>query len=162
MSNSAVELKSEDLLAALNHNLDHQFFLSDRTTAKQRFSVLKQGDELPIMKLGFSDDSEVHCTLSLDHSEYVGKLNFGGFRKHLAMMMHAIKNRLDNSQPLNVMRDASGQVLFNVPGIVRDEDATNVLVCGLVQTNANEAKINLMFLNPDAYDAALAATQSNS
>ena len=155
MSNNAVELKSEDFLAALNRNLDLHFFLSDRTQAKQKFSQLKNGEKLPIMKLGFSDQSELECSLVLDHSEYVGKVNFGAFRKHLAMMMHGIKTRLESDAELNVMRDASGQVLFNIPGIVRDEKSTNVLVCGLAQTTASEANINLMFLNPDAYDQAL-------
>jgi hypothetical protein len=160
MTETAVELKSEDLLAALNRNLDVHFFLSDRTLSKQKFQTLKEGNELPLMKLGFSDESEIHCDLCLDYSEYVGKLNFSSFRKNLAMMMHAVRNRLDAGAPLNVMRDSSGQVLFNVPGIVKNGNQTNILVCGMAQTSHDKARINLMFLNPDDYESALSSALS--
>ena len=160
MTDTALELKTEDLLSALNRNLDVHFFLSERTVSKQRFQALKDGELLPIMKLGFSDNSELQCNLHLDHSQYVGKLNFGGFRKNLAMMMHAIRNRLDAGADLNVMRDSSGQVLFNIPGIVKQDDTVNILVCGLAQTNAAEARINLMFLDPEAYQKALSEVAS--
>lgn len=161
MSNSVVELQSVDLLAALNQNLDQLFFLADRTLAKRQYLALSEGKTVPIMKLGFSDNSEMHCSLALDHSEYVGKLNFSGFRKNLAMMMLGIKERLENELPLNLMNSPTGEILFNIPGIVKGEESTNIMVCGLKQTSGSQAAIKLMYLDPAAYDEALSQAQAN-
>jgi hypothetical protein len=160
--NGNVDLQAQDLLAALNHNLDQKFFSANRNQAKQLFNQLNDEQAVSIMRLGFSDDTEIHCQLALDKSEHQGNLSFSNFRKHLAMMMLGIKKRLDEKAPLNMMESDNNEFLFNIPGIVQSEETTRILVCGFTQNGPGNATIKLMYLNPEHYAEALDSAPQKS
>ena len=162
MTSGSAQLSPAVLLGAMINNLDHQFFLADRSTAKQAFHKIEDGSQVPFMKLGFSDNTEIQCLMALDSSEFRGKLNFGRFRKNLAMMMHTIKECIEQDAPLNQMHSDTGEVLFNLPGIIHEGDTVNVMVCGLNQVTAGQAIVKLMFLDPDAYQGAIAAAREGA
>ncbi len=71
------------------------------------------------------------------------------------MMMVGIKERLEADAPLNAMRSEKGDVMFNVPGIVKDEDGQfNVMVTSFRQLGPGLSTVRLLFLDPDQYAAA--------
>ena len=160
MSNHEVSLNPKLLLSAVLNNLDLHFFSNSRDQAKQLYKVLCEERPAPFMKIDMGDSGEVFCELSLDQSLYVGKLNYGKFRKNLAMMMQAIKQRIDEDSKLTAMTSKSGEILFNIPGIVREDDQINIMVCSFRQLGPGLSTVRLLFLDPEEY--ALAIQKANS
>lgn len=161
MSNHQVSLNPKLLLSAVLDNLNLHFFTSSRDTAKQFFKVLCNDHPAPFMKIDMGENGEVFCELSMDQSLYVGNLNYGKFRKNLAMMMNAIKKRIDEDAPLTAMTSNTGEIMFNIPGIVKEDDQINIMVCSFRQLGAGLATVRLMFLDPDKYsDAVQTANQA--
>lgn len=158
MSTTDVTIQPKALLAAVNDNLNRYFYADSRDPAKQLFKVLTNGESVPFMKIDMGESGEVYCELCLDTTLHQGNLNFSKFRKALAMMMLAIQNRLDADEELNLMHSQTGEMLFNIPGILKSEDATNVLVCGMRQKGPGLADIQLMYLDPNDYAKAVNAT----
>ena len=162
MTQQEVNLDPRQMIQALNENLNQRFYAGSRDAAKQAYQELVDGKLIPLMRIEMEDATEVICELALDTSEYVGKLNFGRFRKGLAMMMLGIKNRLDKEQELNIMHSENGEMLFNIPGVLQSDDGTNVIVCGLRQLAAGRLTIRLMYINPDLYAEAALAGRDNA
>ncbi len=158
MSFQEINLDSAQFLAALNDNLNNRFYAQSRANAKTLFQQLVEGEAQPFMRIGVADAGDILCDLTLDHSEHVGKISFSKFRKALAMMMLNIKDRVEAQRPLNPMVSETGDILFNIPGVLQGADATNVIVCGVSQTGPGRATAKLMYLNPEAYVQAAAAT----
>jgi len=148
---SKVSLKPEMVLNAININLNQQFFVETRDYSKSLFKSLADGERQPLMKFEMGDNGEVMCHIELEVSEHVGKLNYGKFRKGLAMMMIGIQQRLEAQTGFNTLSSDNGEILFNVPGILKTEDEVNVLVCSFKQLAAGIALIRLMYINPETY-----------
>jgi len=157
MAQNQISIEPQTLLAAILENLNIQFFADSRDEAKLLFKAIQGDDIVPFMHMAVRSGGEVHCNLTLDSSAYVGKLNFGKFRKILASMMMGISQRLENKEELNILNSDEGDLLYNIPGIVQDEDGLNILVCGLSQGLPGRASINLMFLDPTQYTQAAEA-----
>ncbi len=154
--NQEVSLPPKLLLAAINRNLDYHFFGESRDSAKQMFKAVMKGETCPFMKIDTGESGEVYCELSLDSSLYVGKLNFSKFRKSLAMTMVGIQERLDADAALNAMRSDQGEVLFNIPGIVKDKDGQfNILVVAFRHLGPGLSTVRLLFLDPKQYSQAV-------
>ena len=159
LTHHEANLDPRKFLTAFVENLNFHFFKKQRASAKRVFQNLADGKRSEFMLINLGELGEIECGLVLDHSEYVGDLGFGSFRQTLALMMEAIVDRLERGAELNILNNETGDVLFNIPGMTRTEDGkTNVLVCGLRQAGPGVATIQLMFLNPDKYAEALAAT----
>ncbi len=151
---SQVNIKPEVVLNAINTHLNQRFFVEPRDAAKALFNSLNEGNSEPIMKFELGDKGEVYCELELDSSEHVGKLNFGKFRKGLAMMMIGIHKRVEAQENLNPMASETGELMFNVPGILKSADALNIMVCSFRQRAPGLASVRLMYLDPNAYAKA--------
>lgn len=162
MSNHEVSLNPKSLLSAVLDNLNMHFFSGTRDQAKQFYKVLCDDHPAPFMKIDMGENGEVFCELSLDQSLYVGKLNFGKFRKNLAMMMHAIKERIDQEASLTAMTSNTGEILFNIPGVVKEDNQINIMVCSFRQLGAGLATVRLLFLDPDKYAAAVQSANEDS
>ncbi len=154
MSYQQVSLNPKLLLAAVNENLNRHFYADSRDSAKSLYNEISKGSSTPFMRIDTGEAGEVFCELSLDHTLYVGKLNFGKFRKALAMMMLGIKTRIESDQPLGAMSSDSGEIMFNIPGIVKEDDQMNVIVCSFRQLGPGLSSVRLMYLDPDKYAAA--------
>lgn len=151
---SQVNLKSKVVLEAIKSNLNHQFFVESRDHAKSLFNTLSDGKSFPLMKFELGENGDVFCELELDSSEHIGKLNFGKFRKGLAMMLLGIHQRLEADEGINPMSSNSGELMFNIPGILKSEDNVNIMVCSFRQLAPGLASVRLMYLNPEAYAQA--------
>ena len=161
MSYQQIDLDPQLFLGALLENLNTYFFVNTRDDSKRLYVSLADGKAVPFMHIDADESGEIHCDLALDNSEYVGKLNYGQFRKCLAVMMQSVSSRLDAKQDLNIMNSENGDILFNVPGIVQSGSQLNVLVSGISQTGPGKIVIRLMFLEPSHYVTALNAHKDN-
>ena len=155
MSYQQVSLNPTLLLDAVSENLNRHFFADARDSSKTLYKAICAGKPAPFMRIDTGEAGEVFCELSLDSSLYVGKLNFGKFRKTLAMMMLGIKTRIENDQPLNAMTSQGGEIMFNIPGIVNEENQTNIMVCSFTPMGPGLSTVKLMFLDPDQYETAV-------
>jgi len=154
MSYTSVNLDPSKLLTAISANLDSQFYGASRDHSKRIYADISDGQHIPFVELNTQDSGDVTCNLALDSSQYTGKLNFGKFRKALAVMLLGIKNRIEEDKPLNILNSNLGDVMFNIPGVLQNEDGTNIMVCGIRQVEPGLITIRLMFLDPVHYQAA--------
>lgn len=163
MNHQQVSLPPKLLLGAINKNLDHHFFIGSRESAKMMFHTVLKEEPCSFMRIDMGEAGEVQCELSLDTSLYVGKLNFGKFKKLLAMMMIGIKERIDADAPLNALTSKHGEIMFNIPGIVKDQDGQiNVMVTSFRQLAPGLSSVRLMFLDPSEYAAAAQLATKNT
>lgn len=154
MSYQQVSLKPKLLLGAINENLNRYFYAESRDSAKALYNLIDKGATAPFMRIDTAEAGEVFCELALDSSLYVGKLNFGKFRKALAMMMLGIKASIENDKPLNAMTSDSGEILFNIPGIVNEDKQMNIMAVSFRQMAPGLSIVKLMYLDPNQYAAA--------
>ena len=161
MSNHEVSLNPKLLLSAVLDNLNLHFFTRSRDQAKQFYNVLCDETPAPFMKIDTGESGDVYCELSMDKSLYVGKLNYGKFRKNLAAMMHAIKTRIDDDAQLTVMTSNTGEILFNIPGIVKEDNQVNIMVCSFRQLGPGLATVRLLFLDPVNYADAVRSANNH-
>jgi hypothetical protein len=154
MSYQQISLNPKLLLAAVNENLNRHFYADARDSSKALYKAICAGKQVPFMRIDTGESGEVYCELCLDSSLYVGSLNFAKFRKALAMMMLGIKARTESDKPLNAMSSETGEILFNIPGIVNEHDQINVMVCSFKQMGPGLSHVKLMYLDPEKYAAA--------
>jgi hypothetical protein len=79
-------------------------------------------------------------------------------------MMISIKKSIDADAPLNALTSAHGEIMFNIPGIAKDQDGQfNVMVTSFRQIGPGLSSVRLMFLDPSQYAAAaqLASEKTN-
>ena len=148
MNQQQLDLDPRQYLAALMENLNSRFYADTRVNSKALFNSLIDQQTLDFMQIGSLGSGEITCLLTLDHSQYSGKLSYGKFRECLATMMRRIAAKLHNKENLNVMVDETGGMLFNIPGLVETDNTINILVNGLSQNEAGKATICLMFIEP--------------
>lgn len=162
MSQEHIDLPQADVAAAIAVALDQAFYQSRREEAKRLYTELSDGKNTKFMRLQTNTGNIIDCNLTMDASQYDGKLNFSKFRKSLAMTLIALKQRLENKEDVNMLSNDVGDVLFNVPGIVKSGDIINVMVVGLRQTGHGKALVRLLYLDPQHYVNAARATRSDS
>ena len=152
MKNQQVSLSPKVLLGAINKNLEHHFLSSSRESAKLLFQTILKGETSPFMRIDMGDAGEVHCELSMDETAYVGKLNFGKFKKLVTMMTSDISEHLEADTAINSINNDKREIRFNIPGIVDEADGQrNIIIVSFRQLGAGLASVKLMFLNPDNY-----------
>lgn len=160
MSFQTIDLDPAQFLKALNDTLDNRFFTASRQESKMLYQRLVDSQTEPFLQIGVAEQGEVICDLMLDYSEHQGDISFSRFRKNLAMMMLNIKERIEAEKELNPMVSDTGEVLFNVPGVLNEDDETNIMVCGFAQAGPGRAVVKLMYIDPAAYVEAASASAS--
>jgi len=149
MQNHEIQLQPQQILAAIHEHLVNTFFRQAKTDAKKAFTQLSSGESIPFIEISSESQGDVACMLALDHSEYIGKLNFSAFRDILGAHLHLVGEKLKSEENLNIFtNEQTGDMLFNIPGILQRDDAINVLVTGIEQRKAGELTIRMMFLDP--------------
>ena len=152
MGNYEVEVQPRQILAAVHQHLTITFFQQEKTVAKRAYSDISSGTTIPFLEISAAEKGEINCSLALDHSEFVGKLNFSAFRDILGAHLQLIAAKLQNEEDLNLFtNEQTGDLLFNIPGILQRDDTVNVLVTGIEQRKPGELIVKLMFLDPANY-----------
>ena len=154
MPNHEVNISPKELLVSIHQNLRARFFDATKTQSKQAFNELNEHKKIPLIEISSPKLGDVVGVLSMDSSDYVGKLNYSAFRDALGSHINRCAEKLKNEEDLNIFTsEETGAMLFNIPGIVQVDDHVNILVTGIEQRKAGEIDIKLMFLHPDNFAA---------
>jgi hypothetical protein len=145
--------KDKFLLIAVNL-LHRQFVSAGRTQAKRVYRDLEEGRVLPITTVKMEDESTVRFSVSLDHSEFRGKLNFSAFRASLSILISNLARAVQEKQniPVFSVENNPDSVLFGITGITIEQEQANVLLLGTnVQGGAGAVTLRLMYFDPEQF-----------
>jgi len=149
MNNASIELDLVELLTAIHSNMNQRILAASKTVAKNVFRDLYDGKALPFMDISSPDLGDVSCDLALDHTQFVGTLNFSQFRNALVSHMQQITITLQEKKELSVFtNEETDDIIFYLPGVIEDGGTMNVLVTGIEQRSAGNMTVRLMFLDP--------------
>jgi hypothetical protein len=149
MNDANVDLDPAEFLTAIHNNLHKTFFGTHVSEFKNAFRKLAKGKTLPFMTISTPEKDEVNCVLALDHTLFVGDLNFNRFRNLVTAHLRRISDALAKKEDLNMLtNDETGDTLFYLPGAVEEGGVLNVLVTAVEQRTAGNVTVRLMFLDP--------------
>ena len=152
MRNDSIELDTATFLTVIHNNYKRLFLDSSETDAEEGYRKLMDDQTVPIVEISAPDQGEVTCDLALDHSQFLGTLNFSRFRNALIAHLSQISDTLKSEDELNVLtNEDTGDIVYYVPGIVEEDGTINVLVTGVEQRTAGELTVRLMFLDPQQF-----------
>ena len=161
MSNTQSMSQDQFLLVAIN--LLHKGFVeSTRTEAKQVFRKLADGAVVPLSRVRMEDESMAAFLVSLDHSEFRGKINYGAFRASLNTLLANVSQTLqDEEKTIPVFTDqANGEsMMFGVTAVTLEHDKPNVMVLSAnSQSHDGATELRLMYLDPDQFQDQMTAS----
>ena len=139
------------LLTAAVNILHQHFFVANRADAKRLYNEISEGKIVPVTRVKMDDDSELRIDITLDRSEYTGKLNFGIFKQILNGQLALVADRLKNNGDLKLFSDQSGNMIFHIPAIVEAEDSLNVMVLGIDKLQPGVLVLKPQFLDPQQF-----------
>ena len=153
MSNYQSHSLSTEKFVTVATNILHKAFVeSSRTTAKNVFTAIVDGKRASLVTLKMEDDSESRFDVSLDHSEYRGKLNLGVFRSILGNMLVQIAEHVQSEKDIPVFTDENtGHVVFGLPGIFEHKGDVNALLLGADLNSPGTVNLTLMFVDPEQF-----------
>ncbi len=145
-------LPTEKFLTVAANILHKTFAETPRTTAKNVFTTVFGGKRASLVTLKMEDDSESRFDLSLDHSEFRGKLNFGVFKSILGHMLSQLSEYLQSGKEIPVFTDKdSGDVLFGLPGFFENKGDVNALLLGADLNTPGLVILKLQFVEPEQF-----------
>ena len=151
-SKASVSLKPEQLLSISAQALYKTFFETARDQSKQIFKELEKGKTCSLYVMKIANGQEIQGKLSLDKTEFVGKINYSAFRAGLEVMVKRIADKINKKEDLNIFtNEDNGELVFHIPGFVENDGQVNILVLGVVQQAAGVIGQKLMFLDPTQF-----------
>jgi hypothetical protein len=144
-----------DQFLLMSVNLLHKAFLeASRTDAKNLYKALAEGTLVRLTTVQMEDKSTLGVNLSLDHSEFRGKLNFGAFRASVGALIGKVGQTLKEEQdyPMFGGDEEGGAMIFGITGLTVEEQQPNVMVLAS-QTLGSDASVTLklMYLDPSQF-----------
>lgn len=132
-------------------NLLHRALLeTNRTQAKNLYRELSDGRAVHLTNVQMEDRSTVRFDLSLDHSEYRGKLNFGTFRTSLTVLIARLSDALREQRNISVFtaENDPNVMIFGVTGVTWQDGEPSVLVLG-ADSGAGQPSVMLKLMYLD-------------
>ncbi|MDO8861205.1 hypothetical protein Q6D67_05780 [Haliea sp. E1-2-M8] len=141
-----------DKFLTIAANLLYKAFLENkRTEAKNVFRDMAAGRSVHLTNVQMEDRSQVRFDISLDHTEFRGKLNFGAFRASLAMLVAQLSDALRADKDIKVFSSENNpdNVIFGLTAATEDEGEVNVLVLGVDSSETRGSiELRLQYLDP--------------
>ena len=158
MSQAETQSIPQAQFLTMSANLLHRAFIeSARTDAKNIFKQLADGARVALTRVEMEDKSLVRFDLTLDHSEYRGKLNYGGFRNSLGTLIANLSTALQKEQEITAFtaQDQPEMMMFGVTGVTVEDEQANVLVLGAdVGKEQANVVLKLMYIDPAQFAAS--------
>jgi hypothetical protein len=141
----------KDKFLLMSMNLLHRAFIeSARTDAKNLFRGIAEGGSAHLATVQMEDKSTVRFQLSLDHSEFVGRLNYGAFRASVAVLINNIAQALEQEREVALFNPAeqSDSMIFGITAVTMEDDKPSVMVLGADMGGQDAAvQLRLMYLD---------------
>lgn len=123
------EFTLDKFLTIASNILYKSFFEMPRTEAKNMYKALVEGKRVALVNLKMEDESELRFDVSLDNTEFRGKINFGAFRSSLQALISSTSAQLEaKNEIVTFTGKETGEVLFGVPGVTQEEGQFNALM----------------------------------
>lgn len=152
------------LLVAVNL-LQQSLVEAMRTDAKQRYNQLYDGATVPLASVRMEDNSIAAFQLSLSHSEFQGRLNFGAFRASVSALIHNIGRALQEQKAIKVFNALNGgsAMIFGITAVTVEKSQTNVMVLAAdTRKDGGATSLQLMYLDPSQFAAPAESAPSGS
>ncbi|MFT4615173.1 MAG: hypothetical protein ACI9NT_002325 [Bacteroidia bacterium] len=153
---------SQDQFLLVAVNLLHKGLVdAGRTEAKQLYRKLSEGVVVPLSRVRMEDESTAAFMVSLDHSEFRGKINYGAFRASLSTLLSNFSQALQGEKAVPVFADqGDGQsMIFGVTAVTVEQDKPNVMVLSAdPATRDGATELRLMYLDPGQFQDQVAET----
>jgi len=141
------------LLIAVNL-LHQQFVGAARAQAKRVYREFETGRTLGMTTVKMEDESTIRFSMVFDHSEFLGKLNFGAFKASVSILLGNLAKALREKKDIAIfnVEGSANSVLFGVTGVTVEGEQLNVMVLGCdVGEEAGAVTLRLMYLSPDQF-----------
>ena len=90
--------------------------------------------------------------VTLDHTEFRGKIGFPVFRRAVELLLGRIGERLRLKMDIPVYAsEQTGQILFSIPALFEDGGQVNVMMLGVDAPQAGITTLKLQFLDPEQF-----------
>ncbi len=159
--NPQIDINIVQILNVAVSILQSGFLTGPRAQARKEFKKLKQGKSIKLATLNIGQLKDAPFKLRLDYSEYKGPgFGFDSFIAALESMLRHTESALKDKKDLNMLinQKQSEVVLAAVPGIVRREQQSNVMMMNFSFIQAPDIILKLMFVDPGQFNLAGNAT----
>jgi hypothetical protein len=145
-------LPRDKFLTVANNVIYKSLLDTQRTSAKNIFRAVSEGKRVALMTIRMDEESESRFDLTLDHSEFRGKLNFGAFRASLQALVGSVSELLQAEKEITTFTDeVSGNMLFGVPGFTQEGEHFNALMLAVDVAVAGTVLLRLQYMNPEQF-----------
>lgn len=164
MAQSQVYSMAQDQFLLVAVNLLHKGFVeAKRTDAKALYQQIATGKTVKLTTVQMDDASRADFHLSLSHSEFLGRLNFGAFRASVTALTANIARALQEQRELKVFSAQHGgnAVIFGITAVTLERGQRNVMVLAADTREAGAATVlQLMYLDPTQFAGGPATAQA--
>jgi hypothetical protein len=124
------------------------------------YKEISSGNAVHLTTVQMEDMSTVRFNLSLDQTEFKGKLNYGAFRASLLSLIGNISQALGDDKEIPVFSggDGDSSMIFGVTAVTVELDVPNVMVLAADPGGPGGATmLRLMYLDPKQFAEQQAA-----
>ena len=155
MPQSQIQSMPQDKFLLVAVNLLHKAIVeATRTQAKALYQQIAREEVVRLTKVQLVDNSIASFKLSLSHSEFQGRLNFGAFRASATALIANIAQALREERELKVLNALNGgsAMIFGITAVTLENNQRNVMVLAVDSSEEGEATIlQLMYLDPTQF-----------
>ena len=155
MSQSQIQSLPQDKFLLVAVNLLHKAFIeATRIEAKALYQKIAGEEVVNLTRVELVDKSIARFQLSLSHSEFIGRLNFGAFRASVTALIANIAQALREERELRVFNalNEGSAMIFGITAVTVEDNQRNVMVLAVDSSEAGEATVlQLMYLDPSQF-----------
>tara|TARA_R110002110_G_scaffold415561_1_gene650727 strand:- start:22042 stop:22539 length:498 start_codon:yes stop_codon:yes gene_type:complete len=165
MSSFQSQSIEQDKFLLMSANLMHKTFIeAARTDAKNVYKLLADGKPVHLTTVQMEDKSTLRCNLSLDPTEFCGKLNYGAFRASVATLIANVTQSVRDAKEVPVFnpQEGEGTTIFGVTAVTVEDEKPNVMVLGADFSRPGDMMLTLMYLDPQQFAVTDGAGRSEA
>jgi hypothetical protein len=146
------EFTPEKFLTIASNILHKSLLEAARTDAKNMYKALTEGKRVALVNVRMDDESELRFDVSLNSSEFSGKLNFGAFRASMQSLIGSISGHLEAEREITSFTERdTGEVLFGIPGLTQEENQLNAIMLAGDMSTVGVAHLKLQYMEPGQF-----------
>lgn len=133
MPQSQTQSLPRDKFLTMAANLLHKMLLDvPRTEAKNAYKEIVKGRGIHLATVRMEDQSTVKFAVSLDYSEFKGKMNFGAFRNSLILLISNLGQALNDNKEITMFSAENdlNSTIFGVTAVTQEDNTANIMVLG--------------------------------
>lgn len=145
-------LDAKKLLSAYTNSLFKAFVEGQRSDAKRMFAELDKGNVIHLLRITFDEGHNLDIGLTLDSSEFRGKLNFSAFRNSVTALAAQISAELSAENEVFLLTSDDGkETLFKIAGFTEEDKQLNAMMMSSSQPGPGQVNLKLMYIDPDQF-----------